>query len=99
MSKSKRVLHTTWSHHESMLINLKDWVSREISYLRNDINKETPELNASTSKMLKSAEDMSTQLFDIVNSVVHLAEKSAKSKKHTEPETQEETDAFEELET
>lgn len=82
-----------------MMINLKDWVSREINYLRNDINKETPELNASTSKLLKSAEDMSVQLFDTITSVIALAEKTAKTKKPKQPESEEESDSFEELDT
>ena len=98
MSKKNASKHTQWSHHESMLINLKDWVAREIHYLRNDINKEVPELNASTSKMLKSAEDMSVQLFDTISSVVVLAEKAA-SKKTSPTKEEEETDAFEELDT
>lgn len=99
MSKKDKSTHTTWSHHETMLINLKDWVSREIYLLRNDINKETPELNASSSKLLKSAEDMSTQLFDTISSIITLAEKTAKTKKQKQLEKQEENDTFEEFET
>jgi hypothetical protein len=96
MKKLKKSESTTWSHHETMMINLKEWVSREINYLRNDINKETPALNASASKLLKSAEDMNVQLFDTITSVIVLAEKIAKTKKQNQPE-KEEADSFEEL--
>lgn len=99
MSKKNSSTHTTWSHHETMLINLKDWVSREIYLLRNDINKEAPELNASSSKLLKSAEDMSVQLFDTISSVIALAEKTASKKKPKQSENAEESDSFEELDT
>jgi len=84
MSKVKGATHTRWSHHDTMVVNLKDWVKREIETLRNDISAEAPKLSPSTSKLLKSAEDMNTQLFDLIRSVVDVAEAEAKKKKPKE---------------
>lgn len=81
MSKVKGAVHSRWSHHDTMVVNLKDWVKREIETLRNDIAAEAPKLSPSTSKLLKSAEDMNAQLFDLIRSVVDLAEAEAKKKK------------------
>jgi len=73
-------------------------VSREIHNLRNDIAKEIPELNSSTSKMLKSAEDMNIQLFDLVRSIVDLAETQANKKKKSQTTTKSaETDDYTDL--
>ena len=83
MSKVKGAVPTTWSHHESMIVNLKDWVNREINSIRNDIAKEAPDLSSSTSKLLKSAEDMNVQLFDLIRSVAEQAEAAAKKSKKT----------------
>lgn len=84
MSKVKGAVHSRWSHHDTMVVNLKDWVKREIETLRNDIAAEAPKLSPSTSKLLKSAEDMNAQLFDLIRSVVDLAEAEAKKKKPKE---------------
>jgi len=92
--KAKGTTHTRWGHHDTMIVNLRDWVMREINTLRNDISAEVPELSSSTSKMLKSAEDMNVQLFELVRSVADLAEKAAKkkpTKAKEEPETVDES--------
>lgn len=94
MSKTK---HTTWSHHETMLINLRDWIKREINLLRNDIEKEVPDLSSGASKMLKSAEDMNVQLFDTVSSIITLAEKTTAKKTASTASKKEEHDDFEQL--
>ena len=82
MSKEKGAQSTVWSHHETMVVNLRDWVNRELNTLRTDILKEVPVLSddPNVSKTLKAAEDMNIQLFDLVSSVLDLAEKRAKSK-------------------
>ena len=83
---------TTWGHHDNMIVNLRDWVKREVDMLRNDIAKEVPELNSSTSKLLKSAEDANAHLFDLIRSVVELAEKEAKKKKPVAEVVEEESE-------
>lgn len=81
MGKAKGT-NTTWSHHETMILNLKDWIKREINVLRTDLAREAPSLadDPHVSKLLKSAEDMNVSLFDMVASVVERAEKVAKAK-------------------
>ena len=94
MSKVKGAQHSTWSHHETMVVNLRDWVKREIEVLRNDIAKDVPDLSSSTSKLLKSAEDMNVQLFDLIRSVVDRAEAEAKKKKVAQPAVVQQEEEF-----
>lgn len=86
--------HTTWSHHETMIVNLRDWVNREVATLRTDIAKHIPHMEDDPSilKLLKSAEDMNVQVFDLIRSVVDRAETEAKKLKAAQPvkETDEE---------
>ena len=88
MSKEKGAKSTVWSHHETMVVNLRDWVNRELNKLRTDLLKEVPELidDPNVSKTLKAAEDMNVQLFDLVRSVLNVAEKRAKAKPKKEDE-------------
>lgn len=98
MSKVKGAVSTRWSHHDTMITNLRDWVNREIGSIRNDIASEAPDLSSSTSKLLKSAEDMNVQLFDLIRSVTESAEAaSKKSKKAPKKAEDDETDDEETL--
>lgn len=85
MSKVKGAVHNTWSHHETMIVNLRDWVRKDIETLRTNLSKEVPHLaeDPSVLKLLKSAEDMNIQLFDLIRSVVDRAEAEAKKVKKT----------------
>ena len=85
--KKQSVQHNTWSHRETMLINLRDWVNREVHSLRLDLAREVPHLedDPSISRILKSAEDLNVQLFDLIRSVVDRAEVEAKKLKKTAP--------------
>lgn len=102
-NKKQRATHTTWGHHETMLINLRDWVNRELHVLRLDIAREVPHLDddPNMSKLLKSAEDMNAQLFDLVRGVVDRAEleaaKAAKVKRAVTKQEPDEAYEFEEL--
>lgn len=79
MSKEKSKI-TTWGHHETMIINLRDWVSREINLLRTDVTKKAPTLedDPHIESILKSAHDMNIQMFDLIRSVVDRAEAEEK---------------------
>jgi hypothetical protein len=79
MSKKKSEM-TTWGHHDSMIVNLRDWVTREITLLRNDVAKDAPKLEAPIGKLLKSAEDLNLQMFDLIRAAAEMAEKEAKKK-------------------
>ena len=83
MSKVKGAVHSTWSHHETMIVNLKDWVKRDLETLRTNLSKEVPTLaeDPHVRKTLLRAEDLATQLFDAIRSVVDLAEAEAKKSK------------------
>lgn len=76
----KKAKSDTWGHHDTMIVNLRDWVNREVSLLRTDIAKSAPKINAATSKILKNAEDLHVQAFDLIRTVADMAEKEAKKK-------------------
>ena len=84
MSKNAKVKSDTWSHHDTMISNLRDWVTREINLLRTDISNSAPSLSSSTSKILKNAEDLNSQMFDLIRSVAEMAEKESKKKTPTD---------------
>ena len=79
MKTKEKTNSNIWSHHDTMIVNLRDWVTRELDILRNDIASHAPKLCDSTSKILKSAEDLNTQMFDLVRRVADMAEKEADS--------------------
>lgn len=94
MGKVKGAKHDTWSHHDTMIVNLKDWVWREINVLRTDLSKNVPHMedDPSVLKVLKSAEDMNIQLFDLIRSIVDRAEAESKKMKKVEKATAVATD-------
>ena len=77
---AKKVKSDIWGHHDTMIVNLRDWVNREVSLLRTDISKSAPKINAATSKILKNAEDLHVQAFDLIRTVADMAEKESKKK-------------------
>lgn len=79
MTKAK-VTSDVWSHHDTMIVNLRGWVASELDRLRDDIAINTPKLRNATSKLLKSAEDLNVQMFDLVRTVADMAEKEANKK-------------------
>ena len=99
MSKEKGAQSTVWSHHETMVVNLRDWVNRELNKLRTDITKDVPDLidDPYVSKTMKAAEDMNVQLFDLVRSVLDLAEKKAKAKQKVVTKAETKSEPEEEL--
>jgi hypothetical protein len=99
-NKKQRATHATWGHHETMIINLRDWVNRELRILRLDIAREVAHLDddPDMSKLLKLAEDMNVQLFDLIRGVVDRAElEAAKVKRQPMKQETVDNDAFEEL--
>lgn len=75
----EKVSSNIWSHHDTMIVNLRGWVTRELDILRDDIASNAPKLCNATSKILKSAEDLNVQMFDLVRIVADMAEKEANS--------------------
>ena len=77
--KNKGAVHDTWSHHETMITNLRDWVSREIASLHRDVAKEVPHLEDEphVQKMFSRVEDLSKNLFETVSDLREILEKEA----------------------
>lgn len=98
--KKPKAATTTWGHHDNMIVNLRDWVKREVDILRSDLDKETPHLaeDPHVSKLLKSAEDMNRQLFDLIRSIVDRAETEAKKLKKAQPVEEDHNEADDEEE-
>lgn len=98
-AKKTRMQHTTWGHHDTMIVNLRDWVNRELNILRSDMLREVPCLaeDPNMLKLLKAADDLNLQLFDLIRSVVDRAEVEAVKLKKSTPVQAEEGDAFTEL--
>lgn len=98
-AKKTRMQHTTWGHHDTMIVNLRDWVNRELTILRLDLSREVPNLadDPNMEKLLKAADDLNVQLFDLIRSVVDRAEIEAAKAKKTPPAQTEDTDAFTEI--
>jgi hypothetical protein len=83
MKKTKGTRETKWSHHDDMLVNLKDWVGREMTSLKDSLAKEHPEMakDPAMIKSFKTAEDLTTRLFEILDTTVDLAERESNRKK------------------
>ena len=75
-------------------------MTREINILRSDLGKEVPHLEDDPSilKLLKSADDMNVQLFDLIRGVVDRAEVEAAKFKKVQPASVEETEVDEDFE-
>ena len=74
----EKVKVDVWVHHDAMISDLRAWIDREVNLLRTDISKSAPVINAATSKILKNAEDLYTQAFDLIRSVADMAAKESK---------------------
>jgi hypothetical protein len=90
MGKKKGARHNTWSHHETMIINLRDWVNRECINLRLDLAKEVPHMadDPNVDKLIKSAEELNVRLFDLLRSVIDRAETEARKTMAKMPTTE-----------
>jgi len=71
--------HTAWSHHETMIMNLRDWVGREINMLHVNTQKELPHLEDEPHirKMFSVIEDHKKNLFESLNDLREVLEREA----------------------
>ena len=76
----KKVSSTTWSHHENMVINLRDWVGREILALQRDLVKEAPHLEDEphVAEKISKLGDHRKILFEAMIDLVEIAERESK---------------------
>ena len=91
--KAPKGNHTAWSHHETMITNLRDWVSREINMLHIDMHKELPHLEDEPHirKVFSVIEDHKKSLFETLSDLREVLEREAtkaakKAKVVAEPE-------------
>jgi hypothetical protein len=73
--KKKRSL-TVWDHHDTMIVNLRMWVEREIDNLNNDIRTHTPGLvgKPKLEAALSKAQELNIQLWDQIRIAQELAD-------------------------
>lgn len=102
--KVKGATHDTWSHHETIVTNLRDWVNREIANLHTDLTKEAPHLDGEphVQKMFSHVEDLKKNLFESLSDLRSLLEREASKAKRmaksaAAPESKED-DPFENVE-
>lgn len=73
--KKKRSL-TVWDHHDTMIVNLRMWVEREIDNLNNDIRTHTPGLvgKPKLTAVLEKAQELNIQLWDQIRIAQEMAD-------------------------
>lgn len=72
----KKTPVTIWGHHDTMIVNLRMWVEREIDNLRNDIRDHAPGL-AGKPKLeaaLTKAQELNVTLWDQIRVAQEMAE-------------------------
>jgi len=73
--KKKRSL-TIWDHHDTMIVNLRMWVEREIDNLNNDIRAHAPGLagKPKLAAALEKAHQLNVELWDQIRAVQEMAD-------------------------
>lgn len=73
--KKKRSL-SVWDHHDTMIVNLRMWVEREIDNLNNDIRTHTPGLvgKPKLEAVLTKAQELNAQLWDQIRIAQEMAD-------------------------
>lgn len=73
--KKQRTL-SVWDHHDTMIVNLRGWVDREIDNLSNDIRIHTPSLvgKPKLEAALGKAHNLNTQLWDQIRIAQEIAD-------------------------
>ena len=74
--KKKKGEVTVWDHHDTMIVNLRMWVEREIDNLNNDIRTHTPGLVAKPklAAVLEKAQELNIQLWDQIRIAQEMAD-------------------------
>lgn len=74
--KAKKGKVTVWDHHDTMIVNLRMWVEREIDNLNNDIRSHAPGL-AGKPKLeaaLAKAQQLNVELWDQIRIAQEMAD-------------------------
>jgi hypothetical protein len=73
--KKRRTL-TVWDHHDTMIVNLRMWVEKEINNLNQDIQTHAPSLvgKPKLEAALSKAQELNIQLWDQIRIVQEIAD-------------------------
>lgn len=68
----KKPLLTVWDHHDTMIVNLRSWVDREIDNINADIDTHAPKLRGKSKleTATKKAQEYNLQLWDQIR-IIH----------------------------
>lgn len=100
MKKKATGNHTSWSHHETMITNLRDWVSREITVMHLDVQRELPHLDGEPhiQKMFSNIEDHKKTLFETLSDLREVFERESSKVAKKKPTAQKQEDEEENIE-
>lgn len=72
----KKYKLTVWDHHDTMIVNLRMWVDKELENLRNDIAEHTPAImgRPSLEAAFVKAKDLNLQLWDQIRIIQETAD-------------------------
>lgn len=75
-SKPKKGKVTVWDHHDTMIVNLRMWVEREIDNLNNDIRSHAPGLvgKPKLEAALAKAQQLNVELWDQIRLAQEMAD-------------------------
>lgn len=79
MKKTKGTRAPEWVRHDDMLINLKDWIGREVNNLKDAIAKSSPQLldDPKVAGSFRSVDELTDNLFVTLDTIVTTAEKAS----------------------
>jgi len=71
----KKGVPSVWDHHDTMIVNLRQWVDRELELLEVDIGKHARSVAGKprVAAALKRATELNTQLWDAVREAQEMA--------------------------
>ena len=74
--KAKKGKVTVWDHHDTMIVNLRMWVEREIDNLNNDIRSHAPGLvgKPKLEAALSKAHHLNVELWDQIRLAQEMAD-------------------------
>jgi len=72
----KKAVTTVWDHHDTMIVNLRMWVDREIEMLNSDIRTHKPSLvgKPKLAAALEKAQKLNLELWDQIRAAQEMAE-------------------------
>lgn len=77
-TKKQKGQLSVWDHHDTMIVNLRMWVEREINNLQHDIHEHVPAIESrpALKEALTKAQDLNLQLWDQIRIIQEMADKA-----------------------